>query len=69
MTEEELFGRRLWGFMQYMDISPKKLASDSGVSINTIYNWMKGKTMPDIRQLKMVKKVLGCSWEELLGYE
>lgn len=69
MTEEELFGRRLLGLMRYMDISPKKLASDSGVSINTIYNWMKGKTMPDIRQLKMVKKVLGCSWEELLGYE
>lgn len=69
MTEEELFGRRFWGLMRYMDISPKKLSSDSGVSINTIYNWMKGKTIPDIRQLRMVKKVLGCSWEELLGYE
>lgn len=65
--DTELFSRRLRKMIRERRITIKRLACEVGVSRNTVYGWVKGKTLPQTYCLGDIKKALSCKWEDLLG--
>ena len=63
----ELFARRLRRLLREGKVPVKRLANDVGVSRNTVYGWIKGKSLPQTYYLTSIKRSLGCAWEDLLG--
>lgn len=65
--DAEIFSRRLRKMIRERMVTIKRLACDVGVSRNTVYGWVKGKTLPQTYYLGGIKKALSCKWEDLLG--
>lgn len=61
------FGRRLKGLMRKSLVSQRQLSEDTGISIQSIRNWTRGKCEPNVSTLRILREYLGCSWEDLLG--
>lgn len=47
----------------------KQVAKQLGVSTVTLSSWETGKSLPNIKQLYKMSKILGVSMEDLLGWE
>lgn len=61
------FAERLWQIMRTSGYYPVGLARASGVSLNTVYNWLNARSLPRVYELCKVREVLHCTWDELLG--
>ena len=47
-------------------LSQKEAAEQLGVSKDTIGNWEKGKTYPDVQQLKKIEKLYGVKYHDII---
>lgn len=47
----------------------KQVAKQLGVSTVTLSSWETGKSLPNIKQLYKMSKILGVPMEDLLGWE
>lgn len=47
-------------------LSQKEAAEQLGVSKDTIGNWEKGKTYPDVQQLKKIEKLYGIKYHDII---
>lgn len=47
----------------------KQVAKQLGISKATLSSWETGKSLPNIKQLYKMSKILGVSMEDLLGWE
>ena len=65
----ELFSQRLLIRMGEMDMSQKQLASLLGVHINTVGNWIYGKSEPGISMFSRLVIILCTTPDWLLGLE
>lgn len=65
--DAEMFARRLRRMIRERKMPIKSLAVKVGVSRNTVYGWVKGKTLPQTYYLKDLKRALSCEWDDLLG--
>ena len=65
----ELFSQRLLIRMGEMDMSQKQLASLLGVHINTVGNWIYGKSEPGISMFSRLVIILRTTPDWLLGLE
>lgn len=48
-------------------ISRSDLAKQMNVGINTVWRWEKGQRIPDLETIQVLRTLLGCSLDELLG--
>ena len=53
-------------FMLEVRHNNRTLAEKIGVTRQTIYNWRIGKTVPDVKQLRLLSKELKCKLEDIL---
>ena len=44
----------------------RAVARELNVSEQTIYNWEKGKRLPDAKQFAQMCKMYGCSWADII---
>ncbi len=63
----EQFSRRLRRLLRERKMPVKTLASKVGVSRNTVYGWIKAKSLPQTYYLRDIRRTLECEWDELLG--
>lgn len=47
----------------------KQVAKQLGISKATLSSWETGKSLPNIKQLYKMSKILGVPMEDLLGWE
>lgn len=60
------FKAKLKDEMDFQDIKPKELSEKTGISVNTIRNYINGhNALPNIYSAVKIAKVLGISVEEL----
>lgn len=48
-------------------LKPEEACVRLGISISTLYNWEKGRTKPDARDLRAMAEAYGTSADYLLG--
>lgn len=58
---------RLSALMDERGITQADLARRMGVSRTAAHNWYWGVTEPNIDTLVRLRRILGCTWDELLG--
>ena len=49
------------------DLNYKKVACELGVSVNTLKNWMTGRTQIPCSKIVCMYKLFGCTTDYLLG--
>lgn len=70
MDHREDFSRRLRWLMERRGLTPKSLLwlmGDSTGSAAKVYSWVRGKRLPSLESLYLLRSALKCSWGELLG--
>ena len=50
-------------------LTQKQVAKQLGISKATLSSWETGKSLPNIKQLYKMSKILGVPMEDLLGWE
>ena len=58
---------RLQLLMEERKVTQADLARRLGVSRTTVHQWYWGINEPSIDRLKEIRRILGCTWEELIG--
>lgn len=61
------FRARLLGLLADRGMTQIELCRRSGVARSTLGNYAAGRVQPTLRQLRLIREALGCTWEELLG--
>ena len=62
------FKAKLKDEMEFQDIKPKELAERTGISVNTLRNYINGhNALPNIYSAVKIAHALGISVEELAG--
>ena len=51
------------------DLNYKKVATELDVSVNTLKNWMTGRTQIPCSKIISMSKLFGCTTDYLLGNE
>lgn len=64
---DETFTSRLLSLAAKEGMTIRALARVSGVSANTIGNYINGHSAPTLPRLRKLKDALDCTWDELLG--
>ena len=62
-----IVGERIKKLIGYSRITQVEVANALGVTKGTITHYIKGNSFPDLAQLKMLCRILDCSYEEILG--
>ena len=53
--------------MAHNDITQSELARRMGVTRTCIHAWYWGINEPSVEKLRQLRRIFGCSWEELMG--
>lgn len=61
------FGKRLDRLMRRAGYTQPRLAEALGCAKNSVYRWRHDLSEPSMYSLVMLKRVLGCTWRELMG--
>lgn len=61
------FKTRLSALIKDMGITQKELAKMTGVTEAAISRYINGSRLPNMTALLLLKKGLGCTWEQLVG--
>ena len=73
MSKEEInkqFSRRLRRLMDRRGLSVKALCwamGETSDKIKKYYGWLRGERTPSFDSLLKLHRVLGCTWEDLMG--
>ena len=67
LTGDREFGRRLEKLLDERKITQRDLANLICVGENQVCHWIAGRYGITLHSLRLVKKALRCSWEDLLG--
>ena len=62
-----MFHEHLAALMGERGITQTDLARRMDVSRTAAHNWYWGITEPNIETLRRIRRVLDCTWDELLG--
>ena len=62
-----VFCDRLRDLMARSGVTQADLARRMGVSRSCVNNWYWGINEPSIESLRVIRRILRCSWEELMG--
>ena len=60
-------GEKIRKYRREMEMTQDDLAEKLGVSFQTVSHWENGQTYPDIELLPAISRILGVSFDELLG--
>lgn len=58
---------RIRGYREHAGMTQEQLAKDVFVSRQTVGNWERGVTLPDVQSLQLLAGVFGVTVDELLG--
>ncbi len=61
------FTIRLNGLMHECRATTKSVAAGCEVSESAVFEWVNGRRLPQLSQLRAIRRFFGCSWDELLG--
>lgn len=56
----------LKNWMQWKDVSAKKLQDVCGVSHQSVYAWLNAKSLPSIDNLVLIAEILECKIDDIL---
>lgn len=60
------FAERLQLLMARKHLTKVDLVLATGVTINCAERWMRGDNYPTVNNLRPIKELLGCTWDELM---
>ena len=65
---KQQIGKTIRNIREERNITPNELALKLGVSLNTIYNWESGKTLPTTELLPQLSIVLNTSIDDIIKW-
>ncbi|MDO5441643.1 MAG: helix-turn-helix transcriptional regulator [Bacillota bacterium] len=62
-------GKKIESLLRQSDVSVKELANTLGVSNQSVYKWIKGKSLPTLENLFQISHLLQVSMDEIVVEE
>ena len=62
----QIFGDNLAELLEWANTSQKELAEDTGLSESTISRYVRGETMPTLKNIVNIAYALDCDIDELI---
>ena len=69
LINKELVGRNIHYLREKLDYTVEGMSEECDVSLNSVYKWQRGETLPTVEKLYQLSKMFSISVDNILSVE